>query len=97
MTYKLKYGVVSDPDSPRKVIYALRVPYDITEYREIHDIAEKMRERMLSKFGDQVANIVVIVGNARETLRLYGEPHATSRVRTAMFHASLLFSPIDLD
>ena len=29
MTYKLKYGVVSDPDSPRKVIYALRVPYDI--------------------------------------------------------------------
>ena len=95
MAYKLEYGVVSD--SPRKVIYALRVHRHIMEYREIHDIAEQMRERMLSRFGDQAADVVVVVGTTRETLRLFGEPYSISRVRTAMFHASLSFSPIDWD
>ena len=95
MTYKLTYGVFAD--SPRKVIYALRVHRDLMEYWEIHDIAELMRERMLSRFGDQAADVVVIVGTTRETLRFFGEPYSVSRVRTAMFHASLSFSPIDWD
>jgi hypothetical protein len=95
MAYKLEYGVVID--SPRKVIYTLRVHRNIMEYREIHDIAEQMRERMLSRFGDQAADVVVIVGTTKETLRLFGEPHPVARVRTAMFHASLSFSPIDWD
>jgi hypothetical protein len=94
MAYKLACAVVRD--SPRKVIYAVRVLDDIIGYPEIHDIVERMRERMLSKFGDQSAHVVVIVGNTKETLRLFGEPYPVSRVRTAMFHASLSFSPIDL-
>jgi hypothetical protein len=94
MAYKLAYAVVRD--SPRKVIYAVRVPDDIIGYPEIHDIVERMRERMLSKFGDQSAHVVLIAGNTRETLRLFGEPYPVSRVRTAMFHAALSFSPIDL-
>ena len=94
MAHKLAYAVVRD--SPRKVIYAVRVHDDIIGYPEIHDIVERMRERMLSKFGDQSAHVVVIVGNSRETLRLFGESYPVSRVRTAMLHASLSFSPIDL-
>ena len=94
MAYKLAYAVVRD--SPRKVIYAVRVLDNIIGYPEIHDIVERMRERMLSRFGDQSAHVVVIVGNTKETLRLFGEPYAVSRVRTAMFHAAFSFSPIDL-
>jgi hypothetical protein len=95
MTYKLAYGVVVD--TPRKVIYAVRVSHDAIGYEEIHDIAERMRKRMLSKFGDQATDVVVVVGHTKETLHLFGEPYAVSRVRTAMFHASLSFCPIDLD
>jgi hypothetical protein len=95
MTYKLTYGVVAD--SSRKVIYALRIHSDSVGYREVCDIAEQMRERMLSKFGTQAADVVVITGTTRETLRLFGEPYPVSRVRTAMFHASLSFSSIDWD
>ena len=94
MAYKLAYAVVKD--SPRKVIYAVRVHDDIIGYPEIHDIAERMRERMLLKSGDQSAYVVVIVGTTKETFRLFGESYPVSRVRTAMFHASLSFSPIDL-
>jgi hypothetical protein len=39
----------------------------------------------------------VIQGDSRETLRLFGEPYAVTRVRTAMFNAALNFSPIALD
>jgi hypothetical protein len=95
MTHKLAFGIVIE--APRKVIYALRVLDDIFEYWEIDDIAEKMRKRMWSKFGDPAADVVVIQGNTRETLRLFGDPYAVSRVRAAMFNASLSFSPIDLD
>ena len=94
MAHKLAYAVVRD--APRKVIYAVRVHDDIIGYPETHDIVERMREHVLSKFGDQSAHVVVIVGNNRETLRLFGESYPVSRVRTAMFHASLSFSPIDL-
>ena len=64
---------------------------------EIDDLAERMRERALSRYGDQAADIVVVQGDTKETLRLSGDPHCVRRVRTAMFNAELTWSPIELD
>ena len=83
-------------DGPRKVIHAIRVIGEALELPEINDIAAKMRERMLSRHGEQFADVVVIQGDSRESLRLFGEPYAVSRVRAAMFHAALTWQPIDL-
>jgi hypothetical protein len=95
MTHKLVHGTVVD--SARKVIHAVRVLDEILDYREIDDIAEKMRARVLSRYGEQAASVVVIQGDTKETLRLFGESYAVERVRTAMFNAALSFSPIELE
>jgi hypothetical protein len=36
-------------------------------------------------------------GDRKETLRLYGTPYATARVRAAMFNAALSWTPIELE
>jgi hypothetical protein len=95
MTYRLVHGTVVD--GSRKVIHAVRILDGLLDYREIDDIAEKMRARVLSRYGEQAATIVVIQGDTKETLRLFGEPYAVERVRTAMFNAALSFAPIELD
>lgn len=56
-----------------------------------------MRQRALSRHGEQSADVVVIQGGSKETLRLFGDPHPVNRVRTAMFNAALSFAPIDLE
>lgn len=95
MTHKLVHASVVD--GARKVIHAVRILDEILDYHEIDDIAEKMRARALSKYGEQAATIVVIQGDTKETLRLFGEPYAVTRVRTAMFNAAVSWSPINLD
>jgi hypothetical protein len=35
--------------------------------------------------------------DSKETLRLFGEPHAVTRVRAALFHAAVRWSPLQLD
>lgn len=95
MAHKLVYGTVLE--GSHQVIHVLRVLDEILEYREIDEIAHKMRDRMLSKHGAQAAAIVVIQGNSKETLRLFGDSYEVSRVRAAMFNAALNFAPIELD
>ena len=95
MTHRLSYGIVAD--RPRRIIHAVRVADDIPDMHEIDDIAAKMRERMLSKHGEQAANVVVIGGHSKETLRLFGDANAVARVRAAMFNAAIRWSAIDLE
>jgi hypothetical protein len=95
MAYKLIHGTVVE--RPRKVIHIVRVLDEILEVSEIDDIAEKMRDRMLSKFGEPFADIVVVQGTTQDNLRLFGDAHTVSRVRAALFNAAVSWSPITLD
>ena len=95
MTRKLAYGTVRE--GPRRIIHVVRVLNDILEYHELVEIAEKTCARALSKYGEQAPTVVVIQGSSQETLRLFGEPVAVSRVRTVMFNAVLSFTPVELD
>lgn len=92
---KLVQATVFDP--PRRVIYVVRVLDEILDYPEIDDIAEQMRGRVLSRYGEQAPNVVVVQGDSRETLRLFGDAHAVTRVRTALFNAAVRWSPLQLD
>jgi len=40
---------------------------------------------------------VVVTGEDKATLRLYGAPHAVARVREAMFNAAISWTPIELE
>jgi len=95
MTPKLVHGTVFD--QPRRVIYVVRVVDEILDFAEIDDIAEKMRARLLSRYGEQSPNVVVVQGTTEETLRLFGDAHAKSRVRAALFNAAVSWSPLTLD
>jgi hypothetical protein len=94
MIRKMLYGTVLD--RPRKVIHVVRVDA-ILEFPEIDDIAEKMRAHILSRYGEQRPNIVIIHGNTRESLSLFGDPHAVTRVRAALFNVAVTFSPLKLE
>ena len=63
---------------------------------EIDDIAENMRAHILAKRGEQTPNVVVIQGDANETLRLFGEAHAVRVVREALFNKAVSWSPLEL-
>jgi hypothetical protein len=94
MSLRLSYGVVRD--APRRVIHVVRVQDDLLDAPEIADLAERMRERLALR-GETMADVVVIQGNAKETLRLFGTTYSVGRVRAAMFNAAVSWSPIDLD
>jgi hypothetical protein len=93
MTYKLLYGAVRE--HPRKVIHVLRLVDELLEPEEADDLAERMRERALAR-GEQDAAVVVVQGDSKETLQLFGEPYAVARVRTAMFNAAIGWREFDL-
>ncbi len=95
MAYKLAYAIVRE--HPRKVIHVVRVLDDLIEDCELGEIADEMRERTLAKQGEHGAAIVVVQGDSKDTLRLYGEPYAVRRVRTAMFNAAVRWRPFTLD
>jgi hypothetical protein len=94
MSHRLSYGTVRD--APRRLIHVVRVQDEILEAPEIADIAERMRERLASR-GETLADIVVIQGDAKETLRLFGAAYSVGRVRAAMFNAALSWTAIELD
>jgi hypothetical protein len=94
MSLRLSYGVVRD--SPRRVIHVVRVQDDLLDMPEIADLAERMRERLAFR-GETMADVVVIQGDAKETLRLFGETYSVNRVRAALFNAALSWAPIELD
>jgi hypothetical protein len=95
MAYRLVYGTVRE--HPRKVIHVVRVLDELLEAEEIDDIAEHVRERALTKDGEQDAAVVVVQGDNKETLRLFGEPYAITRVRAAMFNAAIHWRSMTLD
>lgn len=94
MTRKLLYGTVLD--RPRKVIHVVRVDA-ILEFPEIDDMAEKLRAYILSKYGEQRPDVVIVHGNSRESLRLFGDTYAVTRVRGALFNAAVTFSPLEVE
>jgi len=89
----LTYGRLRD--SSQTSIYAIRIRGALIQPHEADDIAERMRER-LGQRGELGADIVVIQGNAQNTLRLFGTPYSVNRVRTAMFNAAIRWMPLDL-
>jgi hypothetical protein len=95
MTYKLVHGTVFD--SPRQIIHVVRVVDEILDLAEIDDIAEKMRNYALSRQGEQTADVVVVQGSSKETLRLFGDPRAKALVRAALFNAAVSWSPVTFD
>ena len=94
MTHRLVSAAIAD--GPRKMIHVVRVLDELLDLEEINEIALKMRERMLAKHGVQYADVVVVQGSSKETLRLFGDAYSTSRVRAAMFNAALSWHPLDL-
>jgi hypothetical protein len=83
-------------DTRRTAIYAIRVKDDAIDPIEAGEIAELMREKMLAR-GESAADVVVVEGEAKETLGLHDAPHAVARVRAAMFNAAIRWTPIALD
>lgn len=88
------YGRLREP--PRGTIYVLRVKSEILDPAEIDQLAEHMREKIEAR-GEIAADVVVVQGDAKETLALFGTPYAVNRVRAAMFNAALSWTPIELD
>lgn len=95
MTHKLAYAAVRE--HPRKIIHVLRVVDELLDADEIDELAERMREHALARHGEQAPAVVVVQGHSKETLRLFGEPYAVTRVRTAMFNAALRWRDFELD
>lgn len=93
MLRHLSYATVRE--TPRQVIYAVRVHDAILELPEIDDIAARMRERLAHR-GELNADVVVVQGQGKETLRLFGTPYSVSRVRAAMFNAAVSWTPLEL-
>lgn len=93
MSYKRTYGIVKY--QARKVVHVVRNTGDDLAMPEINDVVEMVRERMLSRHGEQTAAVVFVQGNT--TLRLFGDSYAVALVRTAMFNAAVNWSPITLD
>jgi len=86
-------GIVRE--SPRQVIYAIRVHDAVLDLREIDDITARMRERLAHR-GEASADVVMVQGDAKETLRLFGSPYSVNRVRAAMFSAAIRWTSIEL-
>jgi hypothetical protein len=63
---------------------------------EAGEIAERMREKVLSR-GETPTDVVVVQGDSKETLRLYGTPYSVNRVRAAMFNAAISWQKIELE
>ena len=94
MSHHLIHGTVRE--SQRSVIHVVRVQGEILDLVEIEDIAERMRDRLASR-GEVVAEVVIVQGAGKETLRLIGSPYSVSRVRAAMFNAAISWAPLNLD
>ena len=82
--------------SPRDTIYAVRVQGERLELDEIDQLAARMRAKIEAR-GDFSADVVVVQGDSKETLALFGIPYSVARVRAAMFNAAIRWMPIELD
>ena len=55
-----------------------------------------MREKLEAR-GEIAGDVVVVQGDRKETLRVYGTPYSVTRVRAAMFNAALNWMAIEID
>ncbi len=55
-----------------------------------------MRERALAHHGEAEATVVVVQGDSKKGLHLFGKPYAVARGRAAMFHAAVSWREFDL-
>jgi hypothetical protein len=94
MSHRLTFGAVRD--TKRQAIYVLRVHDEILDFAEVDQILAKMND-WLSYRGEPSADVVVVQGDRKETLRLAGTPYSVGRVRAAMFNAELKWQPISLE
>ena len=94
MAHQSFHGIVVE--RARKAIHVVRIVGEPLETWEIDHVAAAMRERLLSRTGEQEADVVVIQGETRETLSLFGHPQSVSRVRAALFNAAVSWSPVTL-
>jgi len=92
MDYRLSVATVQE--SPRRVTYVVRVQDGILPRTAIDEIAARMRERLDAR-GEISAEVVVVQGFSKSTLRLFGSPYSVSLVRAAMFNASLSWRPLE--
>jgi hypothetical protein len=90
----LSQGTVRE--SIRQVIYAVRVHDTVLELHEVDGIAARMRDRLAHR-GEGSADVVVVQGRGKNSLRLFGTPYSVNKVRTAMFNAAINWTPIELD
>ena len=88
------YGTVRE--TQRSAIYVIRVKDALIDAIEAGEIAERMREKVLSR-GETATDVVVVQGDSKETLRLYGTSYSVNRVRTAMFNAAISWQKIELE
>jgi hypothetical protein len=94
MSLRLTYGTVRE--SQRRAIYVVRVHDELLDPPEIDDLSARMRDRLAWR-GEPIAEVVIVHGDSKETLRLFGDAHAVSLARAAMFNAQIAWSPIKLD
>ena len=95
MAYRLVYGAVRE--HPRKVIHVVRVVGALLEADDIDQLGAHMRQHALDRHGEPDAAVVVVQGEAKETLRLFGNSYSVTRVRAAMFNAAISWSAIELE
>jgi hypothetical protein len=88
------YGTVRQ--GPSSAIHAVRVKDELLGLDEIDQLAARMRERVEAR-GEVTPEVVVVQGDRRETLALFGAPYAVNLVRAAMFNAAIRWTPIELD
>jgi N6-adenosine-specific RNA methylase IME4 len=87
MTHKLIYSAVRE--HPRKVIHVVRVVDQLLPAEDIDEIAARMRQYALNRYGEQDAAVVVVQGDTKETLQPFDASYAVAAVRAAMFNAAL--------
>jgi len=93
MTYRISYG--SLPDKGWRSIYVVKIEGELLDDGQVAYLSEDMRGYLLSR-GEPTAEIVVLQGLSRETLKLSGENYAVRQVREALFHAQISWTPISL-
>jgi translation initiation factor 1 (eIF-1/SUI1) len=94
MSYRLTVATVRE--SRRSAIYVVRIDGTDVDEHDVTEVAERMREKLESR-GEIAADVVVVQGGGKETLRLHGSSYSVSKVRAAMFNAAIAWQPIDLD
>jgi tetrahydromethanopterin S-methyltransferase subunit A len=95
MSYQLVYSAVRE--HPRKVIHVVRVVGALLDAEDIDQLSARMRQHVHDRHGEPDAAAVVVQGEAKETLRLFGDSYSVARVRAAMFNAAIAWQDFAME